>query len=184
MKYLLFALLLIFSGCIKTGVTAIPSPEVSRTAYAIRDSFDVARIDLAEQYSSDLLRLVIPPDEKIIIKPVVQNGKRIAIIPDKYKNDNVIVVGTVEWNNLSLIKDIADQLKSDNNKLLEQITKTDNEIRSQEILRIQIVDENNELKLKLAEKSNILLRTRLYLISIIGLIGGYIFLKIKKISLF
>ena len=86
------------------GCSSIPvmtqSPQVSTTVAAIKDSFEAARIDLADKYASALELLVTPPEKRIEIKPIYKDGNRVAVIPEKYRADNVVVVGTLEWSNL------------------------------------------------------------------------------------
>ena len=57
----------LFSGCI-TRYVEKTSETMSQTAYAIRDSAQVGRYDLLDGYSENLLKLVPPPKQKIIIK--------------------------------------------------------------------------------------------------------------------
>jgi hypothetical protein len=45
---------------------------LSMVAFAIRDSMEIGRFDLADEYSKELVRLVHPPahEERIIITPL------------------------------------------------------------------------------------------------------------------
>ena len=169
-------------SCRNTPVI-IASPEVSRTAYAIKDSFDNARIDLADGYSSHLVQLVTPPKDSIVISPIIRDGKRVAIIPDKYRNDNVVVVGTTEWNNLLTIKDVVVQLANDKTNLNAELLRIHEEVRQQQEVKEKLAADNINLTKELKEYKNALLKRTLYLIGLIGAIGGYVYLKIKGIGI-
>lgn len=157
------------------------SPEVSVTAAAIKDSFDAARVDLASSYADALAMLIVPPEKRIEIKPVYKDGKRIAVIPERYKDYGVLAVGTTEWENLLKIKDVAVQLANDQVNLNAQIITIREELREQQRLKEQLADDNAKLIKENNEISSKLFKRTVYLISILALIAGYIYLKITKI---
>ena len=179
MRYVYLLFLLIVS-CTPRTIYEKPSIELARTAYAVHDSFDNARLDLAEQYSEQLLSFIIPPEQKILIKPIIVDNKRIAIIPDKYKEDNVVVVGTAEWDKILQTKTIANQLVEDNSNLSTQLEKIGSELRNQQEIRDALVARNNELEIQISEKNHTILRKNLYLISLLGIIAIGVYLRLKS----
>jgi len=183
MKKIFIMIGLIFTGCSQPAVITKTSPEISRTAYAIKDAFNNSRIDLADQYSEQLTSLVVPPKDSIIISPIMKDGKRVAIIPNKYTQDDVVVVGTTEWSNLLKIKEVVIQLANDKTTLSAELEKVQQEIREQQELKEKLAIENTQLNIDIEKCKQILIKKNLYLFGLISLIGVYIFLKIKKIAL-
>jgi hypothetical protein len=110
-----FAILLLTS-C--TVYTEKQSEALSRSVYATKDSLDNARLDLADTYVNESVRIVKPPKKRIEIQPVYKkttidtissqskvkptiiNKQRVLIIPEKYKNDTVVVVSSEEYQQL------------------------------------------------------------------------------------
>jgi hypothetical protein len=183
MKKTLLLVFIMLLGC-RTQIVEIPSPTVCQTAYAIKDSFEVARVDLADRYTTELLKLVIPPKERILIEPIIKDGKRIAIIPEKYKDNNVVVVGSKEWEELKKVKTIADQLVNENKTLLQVIDTLENELRDQKQITNEIVAKNNELTIENNKLTAKVWRKNAYLIGLLLAICGYIYARINKLISF
>jgi len=153
------------------------SPEVAKTAYAIKDSFANARIDLADNYTDQLIQLVTPPRDVITISPILQNGKRVAVIPSKFRDDSVIVVGTQDWNNILKIKEVVGQLANDKTNLNAQLLKVQDEIRSQQELKEQLAADNLILTSELKDYKFALYKRTAYLIALLTLVAGYIYIR-------
>jgi len=74
MKYLVkfgivgFLLAFTMPGC--TVYTEKQTEAVSRTVYATKDSIDNARIELAEEYINQTIKLIKPPKNRITIEPI------------------------------------------------------------------------------------------------------------------
>jgi hypothetical protein len=82
-KYLIYFLLFLFlPAC--TVYTEKQSQALSRTVYATKDSLDQARIDLADKYSTETIRLVKPPKKRVEIPPVYK--KTIPVLSSQSKN--------------------------------------------------------------------------------------------------
>ena len=64
----LIAISSLFSGC--TVYTEKQSEAASQTVYATKDAIDNARIDLAEQYINEAVKLIKPPKTRINIEPI------------------------------------------------------------------------------------------------------------------
>lgn len=179
-KILIFLCALLISCSTRLPVNSF-SPEVSTTVAAIKDSFDEARIDLAANYTDALIMLVVPPEKRIHIEPIYKDGKRIAVIPDKYKDDNVIVVGTEDWANLIKIKDVVVQLAQDKTNLNAQVLSIREELIEQQKLKEQLAADNVDLQIKNTEANGRIFKLRAYLIGIVTLIIIYVYLKTKRI---
>ena len=179
MKYILALLTSLLIRC-KTPVVLKSSPEVSIAAAAIEDSFAAARVDLADKYTNTLLMLVSPPEKRIHIEPVYKNGKKIVVIPDRYKNDSIIVVGTDDWNNLLKIKDVANQLANDTFNLNNQITNVREELISQQKVKEQLAADNTTLIIKNKDIKNTNLKLQISILGLLIIIGGYLYLKFTK----
>lgn len=179
MKQLLLLFVMLFASCSSTPVFT-QSPQVSSTAAAIKDSFDSARIDLADKYASALELLVTPPEKRVEIKPIYKDGNRVAVIPEKYKGDTVIVVGTIEWNNLLKVKQVADQLAEDVKNLNGELERVREELIQQQQLKQDLAEKNIELTKDIQEAKSALFKRTTYLVGLLALIGIYVYLKISK----
>lgn len=103
-------------GCKTVRYVEKNSEALSQTIYATSDSLQVARVDLAEKYAAQAVRLVTPPKDRIAVKPLhraaavstqstpknpvaVNSGPnpRLLVLPDAYKSDLAIYIGSPEW---------------------------------------------------------------------------------------
>jgi hypothetical protein len=175
--------------CSCTVYTEKQSEALSQNVYAANDSLNTARIDLAEYYSDQSIRLVKPPKKRIDIQPIYETsdipgvaGKsRVVIIPDQYKNDKVVIVNSTEYQDLQKNKDIAEQLKRDlANKILAQET-TDQELIKQAENRDKMVNDLNVMQKKLIQKDLVILRLYIVIGVLAALIGVYAYLRINKL---
>jgi anion-transporting ArsA/GET3 family ATPase len=200
-KSILTLLLLFFSGC--TVYTEKQSEALSRSVYASKDSVEAARFDLTEQYVNESTRLVKPPKNRIeigsIYKSVSLNTKpdpsfdeskektknkpkqRVLIIPEKFKNDNVVAVNSQEYDTLLKSKEIYDQLEKDHSLLVEEKKNVDKELTIQLENRDKMVRDLNELQRKIAEKDLALMKRNIVIFGLVCSIGAAIFLRIKGI---
>ena len=61
---------LLLSGCVtSSSLNKEKQENISQGAYAINDSINMGRFDLAKQYSDQLDRLITPPKTRIVVKP-------------------------------------------------------------------------------------------------------------------
>ncbi len=74
MKYAILSVVSLFclSGC-ATKFLEKQSETTSQTAWAIKDSLEVGRVDLADKYAKKLTTLIDAPKEKLVIKGVYEN---------------------------------------------------------------------------------------------------------------
>lgn len=180
MKNLLLLFVLLIAGCNSVPVIT-QSSQVSTTAAAIKDSFEAARIDLADKYASALELLITPPEKRIEIKPIYKDGNRVAVIPEKYRADNVVVVGTLEWNNLLKVKEVASQLALDVTNLNGELEKVREELIQQQQIKQDLAENNIKLTKENQEARAALFKRTAYLVGLLSLIGIYIYLKISKV---
>lgn len=195
MKHKLLALTLLFTSC--TVYTEKQSEALSRNVYATNDSLNTARVDLAYYYSQETIRLVKPPKRRIDIQPVyetqtqksqtpvpastIATNTRVVMVPEQYKNDKVVVVNSVEYQELLKNKKIADQLKKDNQNVLEAKIATEKELEKQAEMTSKMIKDLNELQKKVIKKDLVILRLWVAIAILLAIIGGYIYLRVSKL---
>ena len=140
MKYLLKILVLalaclMIQGC-ATKYIEKQSEAASQNTYAVNDSLDKQRIDLAWHYSNEATKLIVPPKHRIPIEPIYAplktktangvravvnptSGDRLIIVPEQYKVSQVVIVGSDEYNQLASDAKVAAQLKQE--KIVREI---------------------------------------------------------------
>lgn len=194
-KYLLSIILIIFlTGCAtKIKYVEKQSEELSQAVYGTKDSIDVARIDLAEKYINQASRLVAPPKNRVKVEAIVKSKnkketERVLILPNSNKKDKVIFVDSPEYLELAKDSRIAQQLKLElqnwqlytkevDRKLTEQY-----EIQNEMIVRIQDLEKQVlEKDKKLLRKDIAIIWRNIVIVSLIGVIGVGVYLRIKGV---
>lgn len=196
-KILFFCFLfLVLAAC--TVYTEKQSQALSKAVYATRDSFEAARIDLADSYSAEAARIVHPPKERVDVKSVykknidvigsaskpvsrVTSKQRIVIIPEKYRNDVVVVVSSEEYQNLLKDKEVMSQLQKDFESLTLVKQEVDQEIIKQQEYSNKMIKDLNIMQKKLVEKDLAILQRNIVIVGLFLTIGGGIYLRIKGI---
>jgi len=197
LKFFYILILCIFvSSC--TIYTEKQSEALSRSVYATKDSLDNARLDLADTYANESTRIVRPPKQRIDIKPVYKknidnitsqskvkptiiNKQRVLIIPEKYKNDTVVVVSSEEYQQLLRDKETYEQIEKDNASLVETKKLVDEELIRQMEYNDKMVRDLNIMQKKLVEKDLAILQRNILIIVLLAAIGGATYLRIKGI---
>lgn len=182
---LLFILsIFIFNGC--TVYTEKQTEAVSQSVYATKDSIDLARIDLAESYINETIKLINPPKKRIQINAVYQkpiqindSKQRIVIVPEQYKTDKVVVVNSTDYDNLLKDKDIAQQLKKDNELLTKARNEFDAERTKQQEMQNKMIKDLNVMQKKLLEKDLAILWRNIVILTLLAIIGAYIYIGMK-----
>jgi hypothetical protein len=193
MKKILLLSTLLITGC--TYYTEKQSEALSQNVYATNDSLDKARVDLAYYYSNETTRLVKPPKKKIDIQSIYQAGEvvkdtkagertRVVIVPSQYKGDKVVVVDSAEYQDLLKVKAIADQLKKDNINLVNAKNNTDKELAKQAEYTNKMIKDLNRFQAEVHKKDLAILWRNIIIVSLITLIGGYIYLRMNKLFMF
>jgi len=198
-KLSLFLGFLLLSSC--TVYTEKQSEALSKVVYASKDSMEAARIDLADKYITETTRIVRPPKNRIPIEsvykkidhhigtvssgskldPVPVGKHRTVIIPEKYRNDTVIVVNTDEYNQLLKDKEIFIQIQKDTADLLDAKKQVDDELIRQMENRDKMINDLNMMQKKLVEKDLAILRRNILIVLLIAAMGGATYLRIKGI---
>ena len=195
-NFVVFFLIFIFSGC--TVYTEKQSEALSRVVYATKDSLESARIDLADKYSTESTRLVKPPKNRIDIKamykknidnitssskatPTVINKQRVIVVPEKYKNDTLVVVSSEEYQQLLKDKETFAQIEKDNAQLIAARGVVDQELIRQMEYNDKMVRDLNATQRKLVEKDLAILQRNIVIIALLISIAAGIYLRIKGI---
>jgi hypothetical protein len=196
-KLFLFCFILLFlNSC--TVYTEKQSEALSRSVYATKDSLDNARLDLADSYANESTRIVKPPKKRIDIKPVYKknidnissqskvkptiiNKQRVLVIPEKYKNDTVVVVSTEEYQQLLKDKETYEQIEKDIANITETKLAVDQELIRQMEYNDKMVKDLNIMQKKLIEKDLAILQRNILIVVLLLSIGGATYLRIKGI---
>ena len=193
---IVFFLIFIFSGC--TVYTEKQSEALSRVVYATKDSLESARIDLADKYSTESTRLVKPPKSRIDVQtiykknidnitssnkatPTLINKQRVIVVPEKYKNDTLVVVSSEEYQQLLKDKETFAQIEKDNAQLIEARGVVDQELIRQMEYNDKMVRDLNSMQRKLVEKDLAILQRNITIVILMAAIVAGIYLRIKGI---
>jgi len=194
--FILSFFILLLTSC--TVYTEKQSEALSRSVYATKDSLDNARLDLADNYINETTRIVKPPKKRIDIKPVYKktidtissqsklsptiiNKQRVLIIPEKYKNDTVVVVSSEEYQQLLKDKETYEQIEKDNKILIETKQLVDQELIRQMEYNEKMVKDLNIMQKKLVEKDLAILKRNIIIVVLLASIVGATYLRIKGI---
>ena len=195
-NFVVFFLIFIFSGC--TVYTEKQSEALSRVVYATKDSLESARIDLADKYSTESIRLVKPPKNRVDLQsiykknsdgaasgvkvvPTVINKQRVIIVPERYKNDILVIVNSEEYQQLLKDKETYAQIEKDNAQLIETKKEVDNELIKQSEYNNKMIRDLNLMQKKLVEKDLAILQRNIIIVALLGSIAVGIYLRIKGI---
>lgn len=196
-KLLLFCFILLsLNSC--TVYTEKQSEALSKSVYATKDSLDNARIDLADHYANESTRLVRPPKKRIDIQPIYKknidnitssskvtptiiNKQRVIVVPEKYKNDTLVVVSSEEYQQLLKDKETYAQIEKDNANLIETKNAVDQELIRQMEYNDKMIKDLNQMQRKLVEKDLAILQRNVAIIFLLVIITGATYLRIKGI---
>jgi hypothetical protein len=185
--------MLFLTSC--TVYTEKQSEALSRSVYATKDSIDYARIDLADYYISESIRLVRPPKERVSIQSVykkdevstekkvdtVVNKQRVLLIPEKYKSDKVVTVNSQEYEQLLKDKETSIQLEKDFTSITKTKQLVDAELVRQMEYNDKMIKDLNIMQKKLVEKDLAILQRNIIIVALLTSIGVGIYLRMKGI---
>jgi len=194
--YVIFLSILFLASC--TVYTEKQSEALSQSVYATKDSIDCARIDLADNYSTESTRLLKPPKNRIQIQsvykknidniasnskvsPTIVNKQRVVIIPEKYRNDTVVVVSSEEYQKLLQDKEIYEQIEKDNASLRDAKRAVDEELIQQANNRDKMIQDLNTMQKKLLEKDLAILQRNIIIAVLLVTIGAGVYLRMKGV---
>jgi len=172
MKPLLLAIMLLLtSSCVNTKYVEKQSKALSVSVYAAKDSFDVGRFEYTESYLNEVCRIVIPPSlkDRIKIESITVNKQRRLIIPEKFKDQKIVITGSDEYNALLKTKEVAEQLQNDKLTLEHQVVEVNDQLENQKKV-------TNEMILKIASDKKIIDDQKHTIFILRMAIGGLIFL--------
>lgn len=187
-RALLFLFILLFSGC-RLSSPSKYSEKTSQVVYATKDSIDAARIDLAKEYADQSVRLISPPQQRIVITPLYKPSKdgksknRVVIIPPELGNQEVITVGSTEYEQLKQIANVANQLKIDYKNLQEAKEAVDEELRKEKERVLQLENDLTTAQKNIKELSGDLWKRNCIILVLAGIIVVYVYAKIKGLFL-
>ncbi len=181
-KFLLFCVLL--TSCAGPKYIEKQSEILSQTVYATNSSLKVGRIDLAQKYSDQEIRLINPPKTRIFIEPI----KNKIILPADLKNNQTIFVDSAEYNELLSNKELAARLQQENASMENQVEAVNLQITKNAEVQSKLLNDYNQEILRTAglEKSIVAKNYSLFVhkIIIFFLLTGFglcVFLRIKGI---
>jgi hypothetical protein len=193
-KVLGFLICIFLTSC--TVYTEKQSEALSQSVYAAKDSINEARIDLADKYTEQAARIVKPPKKRIDIQGVYKPSipfsetipsnkdstkERIVIVPERYKNQTVIVVSSLEYQQLLNDKNIFDQLQKDHANLQLHTKNVDEELTRQENYNNKMIQDLNRMQKQLIEKDLAILKRNIIIVCLVLSIGGGVYLRMKGI---
>jgi len=188
-KITLLALSLCFlSSC--TVYTEKQSEALSQNVYATNDSVNKGRIDLAYYYSDQTTRLVKIPKKRIEIQSVYEAGQvvkgtknadktRVVLVPDQYKNEKVVVVGSSDYQDLLKVKAVADQLKKDNINIVKDKAIVDTELAKQAAMKDKIINDINKLQKEHISDQFTIFRDNVIIVVLLIIIAGLLYLLFR-----
>lgn len=178
-----------------TYYTEKQSEALSQNVYATSDSLIKKRVDLAYYYSNETTKLVKLPKHRIPIQSVFEADKvvknspnkgktAVVLVPDQYKDEKVVVVGSADYQTLLKNKAISEQLKKDNANLVKANKNTADELKYEKEMKDTIIKNAETLQLRVYKLEASNLRKSIAIIALVGLILGYIWLRASRFLLF
>jgi hypothetical protein len=185
---LVFSLLLFFNGC--TVYTEKQSEIVSQNVYAANDSISKARVDLAQFYSNETTRFIKPPKHPIKINAIYQDGQvvkngekpertRVVIVPDQYKSDKVVVVGSKDYDQLLKDSAVKKQLEEDNKIKDKQLQSNNTELTKQKEMSDKMVKDLNYYQKEVYKLRLSGLWKDIVIVVLLLVIGTFIYIRIS-----
>jgi hypothetical protein len=187
-SFILVVVLLGLLSCTSSVVVQRNTEALSQSVYAVKDSLDVERVDMASRYINVTTNLVPPPKERIVVEPIIKTDlkgekKRTIIVPDSYKGKNVVVIGSVEWDDLIKEADNAKTYKQDLENYKETSIKITEELQRQIQLVAEIQNKIDTLKLEKSKLETLIWKQRMIILILTLIVGIYILIKIYNPSL-
>jgi len=126
----LFLILALFSGCATTA--AKRASALSKVVYAEDSAIRAGRFDVAKAYSAQATRLVSPPKKRIVVKPVVSQGKKYVVLPIEFSGTPALAIGSPALNTLvASDRALQGQMRAEDKALAQVTRETDKVITSE-----------------------------------------------------
>jgi hypothetical protein len=196
-------LLLLVSLCVTscTVYTEKQSEALSQAVYLADDSFEAGRFDVTDFAIDQAVRIVKVPKtrQKVEVitspsentKPNIKDkspiatppydGKRVILVPERFKNQEVIVVNSHEYQKLLDDKKTFTQLQGDYKVLQGLKSNVDEELSKQEKYNNELIIKINKLKEDVAKKTAHILKLYIAIGSLVLSIAAGVYLRIKGI---
>jgi len=201
MTYKLFIFITVLCFNISCTVyTEKQSEALSRAVYLADDSFEVGRFDVTDTSLDEATRIIKPPKQRQKIYSVTKpnqkvvkqnvdsfslkqptNQQRVVIVPERFKEQEIVVVNSDDYKNLLLDKKTFEQLKNDYKTLQTLKTTVDEELTKQHMNVNQMVIDLNSLQKQVIKKDLLILKLYCVIVGLIGALGCGIYLKMKGI---
>jgi len=199
------ACMLLLVSC--TVYTEKQSEALSQAVYLADDSFEAGRFDITDTAIDQAVRIVKVPKLRQKIEAVTRPGttdsaekpstltskpntttiidpyknKRILIVPERFKGQEVIVVNSEEYQKLLEDKKTFLQLQGDY-KTLQGLKKTvDDELAKQIEYNNTIIIKINQLEKEVIAKNLLILKLYIVIGGLLLAIGGGVYLRMKGI---
>jgi len=193
MKKALILSALFLASC--TLYTEKQTEALSQNVYATSDSLIKKRVDLAYYYSNETTKLVTPPKHRIPIQAVYEAGSvakngpkkertEVVLVPDKYKGDKIVVVGSTEYQDLLKDRAIKKQLEKDNANLKKDNESTAKELTKLQQMHDQIIKNAETLQTRVYKLEAAVWKRNFAIVGLLGIIVGYIWLRASRFLLF
>lgn len=183
-KALLFLLLsVVLLSCSGSYKGASFSEQVSRTVFAVNDSIKAGRIEMAESYSEETIRLITPPKDRIFVGEITKNKQEglqsVIIVPEWFKGKEVIVVGTKEYNDLIKSADIRKQFEKELDALQKAKADVDEELRKERERVVKLETDLTSAKVTIGEQSSAIWKRNCIILVMGLLIAAYFYIKAR-----
>jgi hypothetical protein len=187
-KHAILGLAFFLGGC--TVYTEKQSEAVSQNVYAANDAISKARVDLAQFYSNETTRFIRPPKHPIKINSiyeageVVKNGQkaektRVVIVPDQYKNDKVVIVGSKDYNQLLQDSATKKQLEEDNKNKDKQLQDNNIELNKQKQMSDKMIKDLNYYQKEVYKLRLSGLWKDIVIVALLLVIGTFIYIRVS-----
>lgn len=179
------------SSC--TVYTEKQSEALSQAVYLADDSFELGRFDVTDVSLDNAIRIIKPPKKKIEIKAIEKfvtnelipsstpKAERMIIVPEKFKNQQVIVVNSSEYQQLLKDKKIFEQLQTDHKALTKLKIDIEQELAKQVAYNNKMIEDLNKMQKELISKRLHILKLYIVIVVMGVLMGGGIYFRMKGI---
>ena len=103
------------------------------------------------------------------------------VIPEKFKDAQLLIEGSTEWNELMKTKEFSLQLQNDYKKLEKLKSDVDVELAKQSEMNSKMIKDLNILQQKLLKKNLLILQLQITIVSILVIFALCVYLRIKGI---
>jgi hypothetical protein len=190
--------ILLLPSC--TVYTEKQSEVLSQSAYLADDSFEAGRFDVTDSALDNVIRIVKPPKQRLQIKAIetptsltsssegstqkntnTAANQKIVIVPEKFKNQQIVVVNSEEFQQLIKDKKILEQLQGDHKILNKLKVDIEQELAKQIAYNNKMVEDLNKLQKELLSKKLLILKLYIIIAIMVLVMGGGVYLRLKGI---